>query len=356
MNYFNGKYLSNTYKDDRYILRLYTPSASEDNYYYVPNVSEDEYNNSINPWYKRVETENGYEFIEIPSSEPYDSNQAYYQKAPNELKESVAAIPPNNNFTLTPLNNQYLSIAFGGGNGVTTTPLYVKANTPQLIAAPTGATYNDTETYIYGGSMLKDLGDLSYQYLGRFVFPEKGETKLEKLTLGNPNNKYYNPNFSMLTIGSAAPYLKELEISNCIGLAGQSVNVSECRNIQKVFATNTGINGISLPSHGVLNELRLPQTINSLKLIEQTQLNKDNFTIGYCEYNPETKERTYINESGNIIILYIDNTPIDSYSLVKENPDLQFFYLNNIDWVVEDVNDLSADKTKINALEKLLTA
>jgi hypothetical protein len=31
--------------------------------------------------------------------------------------------------------------------------------------------YNDTETYLYGGSMLKDLGDLSHQYLGQFHFP-----------------------------------------------------------------------------------------------------------------------------------------------------------------------------------------
>jgi hypothetical protein len=28
--------------------------------------------------------------------------------------------------------------------------------------------YNDTETYLCGGSQLKDLGDLSTQYLGKF--------------------------------------------------------------------------------------------------------------------------------------------------------------------------------------------
>jgi hypothetical protein len=116
--------------------------------------------------------------------------------------------------------------------------------------------------------MLKDLGDLSYQYLGRFAFPEKGETKLEKLTLGNPNNKYYNPNFSMLTIGAAAPYLKELEISNCSGLSGRGVDVSKCKNIQKIFATGTGISNMTLPAYGVLSELRLPSTISSLTLIE----------------------------------------------------------------------------------------
>jgi hypothetical protein len=37
-------------------------------------------------------------------------------------------VVPNNNFTLTPLNNQYLSVAFGGDNGMTTKPEYVEAN------------------------------------------------------------------------------------------------------------------------------------------------------------------------------------------------------------------------------------
>jgi hypothetical protein len=132
--------------------------------------------------------------------------------------------------------------------------------------APTGAKYNDTETYLYGGSMLKDLGDLSAQYLGRFAFPDQ-QTKLERLTLGNPHNDYYNPNFSALTIGSAAPYLKELEISNCSGLSGRSLRVDSCHNIQKIYATGTGLTGITLPAYGVLDELRLPETINSLTLI-----------------------------------------------------------------------------------------
>ena len=41
INYFNGKYLSDAYKKDRYILRLYTPSASDDNYYVVPDLTEE---------------------------------------------------------------------------------------------------------------------------------------------------------------------------------------------------------------------------------------------------------------------------------------------------------------------------
>jgi hypothetical protein len=34
INYFNGKYLSNAYKGDKYVMRLYTPQNGES--YYVP--------------------------------------------------------------------------------------------------------------------------------------------------------------------------------------------------------------------------------------------------------------------------------------------------------------------------------
>jgi hypothetical protein len=32
LNYLNGKYLSDNFKADRYIMRLYTPEANEINY------------------------------------------------------------------------------------------------------------------------------------------------------------------------------------------------------------------------------------------------------------------------------------------------------------------------------------
>ena len=67
---------------------------------------------------------------------------------------------------------------------------------------------------------------MSTQYLGLFTFPDK-QTKLENLTLGNLNNDYYNPNFSSLTIGNSAPYLKSLNIANCSGLQ-TSLDLSKC--------------------------------------------------------------------------------------------------------------------------------
>jgi len=145
----------------------------------------------------------------------------------SKLDASLIAVPPNNDFALTPLYNQYLSVAFGGDNGVTAGPYYANANEKLTVPAPASALYNDTETYLYGGSMLKDLGDLSSQYLGQFHLPNE-TTKLETLILGNPHNDYYNPNFSSLLVGKNAPYLKKLDLTNCAGLKGRSQNVNNC--------------------------------------------------------------------------------------------------------------------------------
>ena len=357
INYFNGKYLSSAYKDDRYVLRIYTPQKGQAYYRSVGTITEEEFNSSTY-YIEQYDVHQNKTYIEATV---YDSMTIYYvlESDTSKMDASIDNVIPVNDFLLTPLYNQYLSVAFGGENGQTTDPTYAVANERKPIKAPDGAVYNDTETYLYGGSMLKDLGDLSSQYLGRFTFPETTETKLEILTLGNPHNAYYNPNFSLLTIGQAAPYLKELELSNCSGLQGRGIDVRYCKNIQKIYATGTGISNITMPEYGVIEELRLPETITTLKLVEQSQLHDSGFTIGTCSYDPETKIRTYTNQSGRIILLHIDNTPIDSYSLVKSNP-VQQFFLKDINWIINDTEDLVYDENEnvigIKALDKLFAA
>ena len=357
INYFNGKYLSNAYKNDKYVMRLYTPQSGAS--YYVPqyDLTEDEFNANM--------LENVIYYINIDgemvrASSEFNSNNLYYilQSSTEKLDASLKAVPPNNNFILTPLYNQYLSVGFGGDNGDTVGPIFATANIPTKVAAPSGTKYNDTETYAYGGSLLKNLGDLSTQYLGQFHFPNN-QTKLEYLTLGNRHKDYYNPNFSSLRIGNSAPYLKELEITNCYGLKGRSQDVSGCQNLQKLYATGTGLNNVTLPSNGVLQEVRLPETIKSLTIINQQKLTKDNFTIGLWNYDTSTYED--INEigpingvgTGKINRLWIEDTDIDSYAIVKNNP-LQKFYLKGVNWIINDKNDINVSNGTIAVLEKLL--
>jgi hypothetical protein len=229
VNYFNGKYLSSIYKNDKYVMRLYTPEEGQKQYIPQYDLTKEEFDNNRALGVQYYIASGPEEFTLVLETDEYDANQVYYIyfSESAKLDASLIAVPPNNDFTLTPLYNQYLSIAFGGSNGNIAGPTLVSANKAQFIPAPSGSKYNDTETYLYGGSMLKDLGDLSTQYLGQFHFPDS-VTKLEKLILGNPHNDYYNPNFSSLTIGESAPYLKELEISNCSGLRGRSLDLSKC--------------------------------------------------------------------------------------------------------------------------------
>ena len=352
INYFNGKHLSSAYKDDKYIMRLYTPQKGDIVYEPVGSLTEEQFNS--NTYYILSYDAEGDSIYTIATE--YNENTVYYiQVSKSEkLDKSIEAVAPNNNFTLTPLYNQYLSVAYGGSNGDVTSPVYAEANKPKLI--PTKETnYNDTETYLYGGSMLKDLGDLSPQYIGQFHFPN-AITKLEKLILGNPHNDYYNPNFSSLTIGNSAPYLKVLDITNCQGLSGRGIEVQNCQNLQEIHAMGSGISSMSLPANGILNEVRLPQTLTSLKIIEQHHLTSDKFTIGSCNYNPETKEKTYTEASGKLITLRVENTPIDSYKLVMDNPNLQWFYLKDINWTINNADEVTItdDNVTLNVLEVLL--
>ena len=370
INYFNGKYLSNEYKNDKYVMRIYTPSKGM--VYYIPQydltaAEFDENKATIQYFVRKKKGSNvywnedggveGVDFEYVNAESEFINDVLYYVKQSNSarLDKSIEAVRPKNDFTLTPLYNQYLSIAFGGDNGADTTPTKVKANEAKLIPAPSGSSYNDTETYVYGGSTLKDLGDLSAQYLGQFHFPEN-ITKLEKLTLGNFHNDYYNPNFASLQIGKKAPYLKELNIVNCSGLKGRSLNISECQGLQRVYATGSGLSNIALPAHGILEEARLPDTIRKLTIIDQPNLTNENFIIGTCDYNPNTEKKTYTNKyGGSIIELNIEDTNIDTYNIVKKNP-LQRFRLININWNITDAQDLESinGKTHIKVLDKLL--
>ena len=352
INYFNGKHLSEQYKTDKYEMRIYTPSATI-NYYYagVLEPLKEEFDQGL---YYINEYEGQDEEPKYVLATVWNEEIIYYKKIEitDKLAESLSAVPPNNDYTLTPLYNQYISVAYGGTNGQTTEPTYVKANTPQRIAAPAGANYNDTETYIYGGSMLKDLGDLSYQYLGAFRFPEK-ETKLESLTLGNANNKYYNPNFSSLTIEKQAPYLANLNIMNCIGLKGRALNLSGCQNLKRLLATGTDLTSVSLASYGVLNELRLPDTISTLAIDNQTNLNDNYFTIG--KYDSDTEQYTYTGGK-NIIILDIQNTPINTYRIIKDcEAALQRIRVIGFNWTIgtEQSDDIDINNSSIQILDIL---
>jgi hypothetical protein len=284
----------------------------------------------------------------------FDAEKTYFI-IDKGIAGSASVVPPCNDFTLTPLYDQYLSVGYGeGSNGQTVGPVFAKANTSKTLKA-SQASFIDTETYIYGGSFLKDLGDLSPQYMGKFNFPKSGQTKLEKLVIGNPHNNYYNPNFSSLDIGSSAPYLQELNIMNCRGLANRPIDISKCGRIKKVLATGSGITSLSIPEYGILEELRLPKSIVNLSLVNHFNLTDERFTVGECDYNPITKTYNYTNNFEGIRALQIENTPINSYQIVMDSTKLIYVSLKGLsDFYMSyniDIGFEAALEQTLNALE-----
>ncbi|WP_165021519.1 CotH kinase family protein [Dysgonomonas sp. ZJ279] len=203
-------------------------------------------------------------------------------------------VQPNADFTLTPTKAGYLQIKYGS---YATTAVRGSAGTPYVIKAPTGTTFNDTETIIYGISSIKSLGDLAPKYPGTVDITNA--VALEELIVGSLTSGYKNNNLTGLHTGTNE-MLKKVNVANCPNLQ-QSLELSKCYSITEVEARGSGITGISLPSSGVLKTMYLPATIASIYIKNQPLL-------------------TILSLAGyaNITTVVIDNVPsVDSYALVK---------------------------------------
>lgn len=261
--------------------------------------------------------------------------------------ESAAAVPPNADFALTPFKNGYLSVAYGGTNGYITAPHYTTANTTYIVQPDSGTSPNDTETYICGASQLKDIGDLSAKYMGNFDLSGVSSCKLTRLILGNHNPKYYNKNLTIASIGTATPYLEEIDITNT---ELTSLDLTNCLRIKNILAAGSKLTEISLPGYGLIEELRLPKTIGTLVLDNQTYLT--DFSIGDLEIIND--EEVYTEASSyNLISLTVKNTLVDSYNLVMKSPSLQRYQLTDVNWYITE--DALLAQKKLSVLEKLRT-
>ena len=171
------------------------------------------------------------------------------------------------NITVTPYADIYATVKYGSyivqqralrGNSYT-------------LACPLD-TLNDTEIYIYSASQIQDVGDLSGFKVGLADFSMA--TKLQNLKIGDSDSSYDNSNLTSLTLGNNV-LLKTLDVRNCSALGTgeqQSLDLSGCTNIEKVYLEGTALKSVSLPNGGVLKILHLPDTVTSLTLMNQTSL------------------------------------------------------------------------------------
>ena len=260
---------------------------------------------------------------------------------------SVTAVPPSDSFKFKSLKTGYAGVQIGANASKVHTVRF-DGEEEKTVEAPEAGNANGTEAYILGLSNLTDLGDLSNKYMQKFIIASS-DVRLQKLTLGNPHRDYYNPHWASnqgeslsLKIGlTGATYLKEFNLQNCLTY-NNSLDFSACPVIERILLTGSGVSSISLPSGGILTELRLPTSVKKIDIEAHSNLVTNNFSIGEYEYD-ETDPRIgegngkYLNDYSRITsVRLVDMPQLDSYAIVSKASSLEEYCLRNVNWNITE--------------------
>ena len=257
-----------------------------------------------------------------------DQEKAEIDAKNEATTRSLEAVPACANITVVPYSDVYAGVRYKAVSGEDITlnlqQQRVSKGSTVVFNAPineqTGLPeeFTDTETYIYGASDLSSLGDLSPLYCG--YIDVSSATKLTHLQIGNSKEGYQNLNLHHLSVGSNQ-LLKTIDITNCIALS-DPLDVSNCKNIEEIYAKGSGITSVILPDSGYVRIIRLPDTITNLTMKNQLYI----------------EELSFENYS-NIKTLCIDNCPtIDTVDILNKCKDNEGNYtvqrvrLTDINW------------------------
>ena len=225
-------------------------------------------------------------------------------------------VTPNANITITPFSNMYAGVRYKA-NGLLTQKR-VEANEVTTFEAPK-ETFNDTETAIYGASEISSLGDLAPLYCGTVNVSKA--SRLINLKIGDATQGYVNTNLKTLSVGTNR-LLKVIDVRNCPNLV-EPLALSECPNIEEIYASGSGITGVELARSGYLKKLHLPK-VSNLTLRNQLYIN-DLQVEGY----------------ENVSTLNIENCPtIDELEILQQCTNIKRVRLTNVDWSFDDVSFL----------------
>lgn len=202
-------------------------------------------------------------------------------------------VEPCADLHLTAFNAMYMNVKWGSVSKS------ARAGEKETVTlpAPEGMKFNDTETIIYGASLISSLGDLSPLYVGTVDVSKM--KRLRELIIGSDVPGYSNTNLRSLSVGNNQ-MLRLIDIRNCPGYT-QTLDVSQCDNIEEVLAKGSGIVGVSLPAGGNLKVLKLPAGIRSLTIRNQPSLTNEGFSM---------------EGVANLTTLVLENTNIDTFALL----------------------------------------
>ena len=252
-----------------------------------------------------------------------------------DMDPSKFVVKPNGDITITPYLNMYINT--GVENNKFNHHVRVNAGESVTLKYPTSALEFN---YIWGGSYLQSLGDLSPMYL-RVAKLGQGR-RLKQIILGNPTPGYTNPNLNKVEVTAGNKLLEELDVRNITlttdaetGTAADTVLPIEfIPSLRKLYAQGTNYTVAKFANSGLIEEAYLPRTINE---IAATNL--------YYLHTLEIEDASALGK------LLIDNCPKlkelnEDYvqkdlALVMAATNLQRVKLTDIDWRLTDATILN---------------
>ena len=232
---------------------------------------------------------------------------------------------------ITPYSHIYARVEFGNAKDVTQ-----RAYRNEEITFTTDgiAAVNDLETHIYSSDRIAKLGDLSALKIGYCDFSLA--PKLQEIIVGSEEEGYRNGNLKTFTLGTS-DLLREINVSNCYNLTA-NIDASRCPCLETFKAHGSKIAGVNFSNGGRLKTVRLPETITSLILRNQTLIEELN-VVSY----------------DNLALLWVENCPKVPFEdlVINATNSLKNVRLYNVEWETESEEKLQQFVNKLITLAGL---
>lgn len=225
--------------------------------------------------------------------------------------DTVNYVPLDMTLRITPYSHLYIGTNFGQALQLT------RGYPDEVSVIESGLDRpGDSPVYIFSASQLRDIGDLSAAYV---QYVDIGTAiNLERIVVGSPIVGYKNEKLESLSIGNNKK-LRLIDVRNCVNLTGE-IKAGLCNNIEEIYTDNTRITSVTLPVGGTLKVMRLPDTIESLTIRKQQNI-----------------EELYIAGYDKLATLYIDDCPtINVMDILEQASNLTHVRLTDVDWDLDD--------------------
>ena len=189
----------------------------------------------------------------------------------------------------------YPGVAYGDNKPATrvlTNNGKVGADTACTIQATSAVQGNDG-IFIYGASVLTDIGDISkFKPLQLDV---SAGVNLKRLIIGSDATGYVNNTTNSITGLNKCVLLEEINVRNLKQMS--TLTLTSNGFIKDVYAAGSGVGTISLPQGGVLETIEYGENTTDITIVNQGRLT--NFSY----------ENSTTNNYSNVTRLWIENTP-----------------------------------------------